>query len=173
MTSNNSATNTLYDRLGGDDAVKAVVEDFYNRLLQDDRLARFFEGQRVERLRAHQLRFLKMAFTEIPKDVDVAELILKKHLHLFEEHGLNETHFDLVASHLVDALKGKKVDDVLISEAAGIVLSLRGVFEEGARKYGGGIGRSKTPVEAHPADEDADAPPSGVFETVKKYLAWW
>ncbi len=32
---------TLYDRLGGEDAIAAVVDDFYDRILDDEQVAHF------------------------------------------------------------------------------------------------------------------------------------
>jgi hemoglobin len=34
---------SLYDRLGGDAAFTAAVDEFYRKMLRDDRVARFFE----------------------------------------------------------------------------------------------------------------------------------
>jgi hemoglobin len=50
--------DTLYERLGGRDAIRAVVDDFYDRLLEDETIAPFFEGADVERLRRTQTDFL-------------------------------------------------------------------------------------------------------------------
>jgi len=48
----------LYDRLGGHDGIRAVVDDFYDRLLEDDELGQFFEGSDMEKLRRTQTDFL-------------------------------------------------------------------------------------------------------------------
>jgi hypothetical protein len=83
----------------------------------------------------HQLNFFKLAFTEIPPDLDVGAMLLDKHLKLFEE-GLNETHFDIVAGHFVAVLQHFGVSQPLIDEAAGVIMPLRPVFEQGGKKYG-------------------------------------
>jgi hemoglobin len=57
-----------------------------------------------------------------------------KHARLFGM-GLNETHFDRVAGHLVATLQELGVDPALVEEAVSIVGPLRGVFEEGARQH--------------------------------------
>jgi len=126
---------SLFDRLGGVEACRAVVDDFYKRLLDDDKLAHFFDQTSLTALRLHQLEFLKVAFTKIPDDLDVAGMLLEKHKRLFEK-GLNADHFDMVASHLVSALQGCGVPPELVDEAAGVVLPLRSVFENGAEEYG-------------------------------------
>lgn len=118
--------------MGGTNAVREVVADFYERILADKELAFFFSDVRMSTLKIHQLQFLKLAFTKIPEDMDVVEFIAKKHDRLFREKGLNETHFDLVATHLVASLKHFNVSEKLIAEAAAIVL-LRPIFEKLAR----------------------------------------
>ena len=124
----------LFERLGGQPAVKATIEEFYTRILADDELKGFFEGTSMTALKLHQLEFMKIAFTDIPEDLDVGALMLEKHDRLFKEKGLNATHFDLVAGHLVGALKHLDVPQGLIDEAVGIVGPLRPIFEEGAKQ---------------------------------------
>ncbi|WP_324662484.1 truncated hemoglobin [Haloarcula sediminis] len=52
------AQDTLYERLGGHDGIRAVVDDFYDRLVADDSLGPFFEGADVSELRRTQTDFL-------------------------------------------------------------------------------------------------------------------
>ena len=52
------AQQTLYDRLGGRDGIRAVVDDFYDRLLADEELGEFFDGANMEMLRRTQTDFL-------------------------------------------------------------------------------------------------------------------
>jgi hemoglobin len=131
-----STQGTLYDRLGGAAAVEACVNGFYDRILGDPNLKDFFVGTSVQRLKTHQKTFFKVVFTSIPDDMDVPRLILTKHERLFQEKGLDETHFDLVAGHLVATLASLGIDQALIDEAVGIVATLRPVFEQGAKMYG-------------------------------------
>lgn len=49
---------TLYDRLGGHDGIRAVVDDFYDRLVADEEIGPFFEGSNMELLRRTQTDFL-------------------------------------------------------------------------------------------------------------------
>src|SRR6056297_148811 len=50
--------DTLYDRLGGHDAISAVVDDFYDRLVADPDLGPFFADADLDRLRKTQTDFL-------------------------------------------------------------------------------------------------------------------
>lgn len=126
---------SLFQRLGGVAAVRAVVEAFYERLLADVALQPYFEGVNMAHLKRHQVEFMKIAFTEIPASLDVSALLLEKHQRLFEA-GLNEHHFDLVAGHFVGACQQLDVPQELIDEAVSVIGPLRGVFEQGAKLYG-------------------------------------
>ena len=124
---------TLKERLGGEDALRAAVDLFYERLTADERLKPFFAGVNMKLLKWHQYHFMSIAFTKIPEDMDVPLLICTKHERLFQM-GLNETHFDIVAGHFVETLKGLGVTQPLIDEAVGVIAPLRCVFVEGAKK---------------------------------------
>ena len=139
---------TLFERLGGVEAVRAAVNELYKRILADPKLKGFFDNTTMTALRLHQLEFMKIAFTEIPQDLDVAALLTEKHKSLFGR-GLNGEHFDLVAGHFVESLQHLGVNQELIDEAAGVVLPLRGVFVEGAEKYGEAAKASESQAAHH------------------------
>ncbi|AGP64530.1 globin [Mycobacterium intracellulare subsp. yongonense 05-1390] len=42
---------TIYDRIGGHEAIEVAVDDFYVRVLADDELAGFFAGTNMNRLK--------------------------------------------------------------------------------------------------------------------------
>ena len=71
---------TLYDRLGGHDGIRAVVDDFYDRLVVDDELGPLFEGADMEKLRKTQTDFLCEAAGG-PETYDAAP-VRKAHLHV-------------------------------------------------------------------------------------------
>lgn len=126
---------TILEKLGGESALEAAVENFYGRLLEDTSLQKFFVGRNLSRLKAHQFNFMRTAFTKIPDDLDVPALILEKHTELFRL-GLNASHFDTVAGHFVATLEGLKVAPEVITEAVGVISPLRPVFAKGAVEYG-------------------------------------
>lgn len=135
-------SETLFHRLGGVGVVRTAVEEFYTRLLNDTELSPFFDNTKMVILKQHQLEFFKLALTEIPPDLDVGALLLEKHDALFAT-GLNENHFDLVANHFVATLSHLGVCADMIDEAAGVILPLRTVFEQGALKYADKIAAEK------------------------------
>ena len=53
---------TIYQQLGGHDAVSAAVSVFYGRVTEDEALSPWFEGVDLTRLKAHQRSFLAAAF---------------------------------------------------------------------------------------------------------------
>lgn len=122
----------LSTRLGGTNAVKGVVAEMYDRLLADEVTAPFFEGVNMAHLKQHQVEFMKIAFTEIPKDLDVNALLKERHMRLFLGKGLNATHFDKVANHFIGACIHLGVAQDLISEAVSVIRSLRPIFEKAA-----------------------------------------
>lgn len=71
---------TLYDRLGKKEGIRAVVDDFYDRLLADAELGPFFEGADMEKLRRTQADFLCEAAGG-PETYD-AEPVREAHLHV-------------------------------------------------------------------------------------------
>jgi len=121
---------SVFQRLGGGPAVKAVIDDFYTRIMDDKGLEKFFAGVEMSTLRKHQFMFMKTIFTKIPDNADV--MILNKHKRLFPM-GLNEKHFDMVAGHLVASMNAHSVPDNLIDEVVAIIGPLRAVFEKGAQ----------------------------------------
>lgn len=57
-----SNKSTLFERIGGEDAVNATVERFYVNLLSNELTKPFFVTTDIDKLRNHQKRFLTYAF---------------------------------------------------------------------------------------------------------------
>ena len=74
------ADGSLYERLGGRDGVRLVVDDFYDRLRADEELGRFFRDADMEKLRRTQTAFLCEAAGG-PETYD-AEPVREAHLHV-------------------------------------------------------------------------------------------
>lgn len=72
--------DVLYERLGKREGIRAVVDDFYDRLLVDEQLGPFFEGANLEKLRRTQTDFLCEAAGG-PETYD-AEPVRAAHLHV-------------------------------------------------------------------------------------------
>ena len=123
-SSGNSAKPTsLFDRIGGQEAVDATVNLFYTKVLNDKRISHFFESIDLYYLMNKQKQFLTFAFGG-PSNYD-GKGLREAHKLLVEEKGLNKDHFDAFIENLGAALKELKVPDELIEEATGIALSVK------------------------------------------------
>lgn len=110
MTSTNSTQEkkSLYARLGGYDAIAAVVDDFIMRLATDKRFEKFFTGFSIDskkKLRQHILDQFCVAAggpcVYMGRDMKTTHTGL----------GITEADWDAAAKHLVAALDKYKVPE--------------------------------------------------------------
>lgn len=113
---------SVYERIGGAEAVKAAVEIFYGKVLLDDRIYQFFDGVDMTAQNAKLRAFLIMAFGG-PNTYTGADM-RRGHAHLVAR-GLNDAHFDAVVENLADTLRELGVSDADIGEVAKIAESVR------------------------------------------------
>lgn len=106
---------SLYEKLGGEAAVDAAVELFYQKVLADDRIKRFFDGVNMQRQASHQKLFLTYAFGGMQSYPGRA--MRAAHKRLVDEMGLSDEHFDAVLEDLGIALKELGVADEMIAGA--------------------------------------------------------
>jgi hemoglobin len=106
----NARPVSIYDKIGGLEAIEVVVEDFYARVLADDQLSGFFAGTNMSRLKGKQAEFFAAAlggaepYTGAPM----------KQVH--QGRGITMHHFTLVAGHLSDALTAAGVPCETVAE---------------------------------------------------------
>lgn len=113
-------SDSLYDRIGGADAVKAAVEIFYGKVFSDPILIPFFANTDKDKQRIKQRNFLIYAFGG-PNNYDGRDM-RAAHTQAVSE-GLNDDHFNAVAGHLQATLEELKVPTDLIGEAMAIAAS--------------------------------------------------
>jgi len=122
-------SDSLYDRLGGHDGIRAVVDDFYDRLVADEELGPFFEDADMDLLRRTQTDFLCEAaggpetydaapvreahlhvpFT--PEHIQRAVDLLYESLDAFDVDGADaDAVVEAVAAHEADLLAGPDAD---------------------------------------------------------------
>lgn len=118
-----TAEKSLFERLGGRDAVNAAVDLFYQKVLADDRINHFFEGVDMDRQRAKQKVFLTYAFGGAP-DYS-GESMRAAHERLVKEKGLSDEHFDAVAEDLQATLEELGLEDHLVREVMTIAASTK------------------------------------------------
>lgn len=89
---------SLYVRLGGEEALDAVVDDFYDRVLSDEQLQPYFADVPMADLREHQKQFLA-AVTGGPAEWNGRDMG-EAHAHL----DITARDFERVAEHLQSTL---------------------------------------------------------------------
>ena len=109
---------SVYDRIGGHEAIEVVVEHFYVRVLADDQLSGFFTGTNMNRLKGKQVEFFAAALGG-PEPYTGAPM---KQVH--QGRGITMHHFTLVAGHLADALAAAGVDAATVTEILSAVAPL-------------------------------------------------
>lgn len=110
---------TLYEKLGGKDAISAVVDNFYDRMLADETVAHFFANTDMEKQRRHQALFISYALGG-PNQYS-GESMAKVHAGM----NLQPEHFDTVVRHLAEALSDFQVSDADIKDVAEQLNKLR------------------------------------------------
>lgn len=113
---------TLYERLGGQNAVNTAVDIFYRHVLADDRVNYFFTDVDMEKQINKQKGFLTMVFGG-PNHYTGKDM-REGHRHLIAM-GLNDSHVDIIIGHLGATLKELGVSDADIQEVANIANSVR------------------------------------------------
>ena len=114
--------STLYEKLGGKKTVKLVVEKFYERVLNDDRINHFFDPVDMFKQKIHQIDFLTYAFegSERYRGSTIREV----HKKLVQERGLSDKHFNAFVEDLVETLKELEISPALIEEAVAVAGSV-------------------------------------------------
>ena len=114
--------DTLFQRLGGREAVTAAVGLFYQKVMADETLVPFFADIDLPAQIKKQIAFMTMAFGG-PHNYEGRDL-RTAHARLVAR-GLNEAHFGAVAGHLDATLRELGVPDNLIGEVMAIVGSTK------------------------------------------------
>lgn len=114
---------TLYERIGGKEAVNAAIDLFYDIMLADERVKRFFIDTNMDKQRQHQKNFVTLALGG-PNSYDGRDM-RAGHRHLVENLGLNDSHFDATVENLVIALHTLKVPEDIIAEVGSVLETTR------------------------------------------------
>jgi hemoglobin len=110
---------TIYDEIGGGDAVSAAVEIFYGKVLDDPSLAGYFDRVDMADLQAHQRDFIGAA---LGGPVSYEGRSMKEaHAGL----GVTSEAFDAVVGHLGDTLTDLGVPGPTIGTIAGALAPLK------------------------------------------------
>ena len=111
--------SSLYERIGGEAAVDAAVDRFYDKVLADERISAFFDSIDMVAQARKQKAFLTVAFGG-PNDYSGKDM-RNSHAHL----GLTNEHFDAVVENLAATLVELGVSATDIQEVAAVAESVR------------------------------------------------
>ncbi|WP_460366887.1 group I truncated hemoglobin [Actinocorallia lasiicapitis] len=109
---------TIYESIGGEAALTAVVDDFYARVLADPELQGFFGSVDLNRLKGRQIEFFgaalggPMTYSGAPMDTAHSGL------------GISSAHFAAVAGHLSAALSDAGVPAETVTTILGAISPL-------------------------------------------------
>ena len=102
--------SSVFDQIGGAEAVNAAVDIFYRKVLSDPLICDFFDDIDMDRQIGKQKAFLTMAFGG-PNHYTGKDM-REAHKHM----KLTEAHFNAVAGHLQGTLQELNVPQNLIDQ---------------------------------------------------------
>ena len=111
---------TIYDEIGGEPAVTAVVDACYERLIADPDLRSYFDGRGIKRLKAHQRALVTVALGGTSEEYS-GRMMHPAHSGL----GVTNDAFDKVLDHLLAVLTGAGVPAVTSAKILAILQPLR------------------------------------------------
>ena len=112
--------STIYDEIGGAPAVTVVVDRFYERLVADPDLMRYFEGRDMARLKAHQRALVTVALGGTSEQYS-GRMMHPAHAGL----AITNEAFDKVLDHLLAVLDEVGVPAVTSAKILAILQPLR------------------------------------------------
>lgn len=89
---------SLFDKIGGAPQVDALIQKFYERVLSDPDLAKFFEHSDIAKLARMQREFFSVGL-DGPMEYTSRRLFAAHH-----GRGIGRKHFSQFCNHLVDTL---------------------------------------------------------------------
>lgn len=114
---------SLYEQVGGEEVINAVVEHFYKKVLADDRIKHFFEG--VDMIKQNKMQKNFITFILGGPNNYTGRSLKAAHSRLVSEKGLNDSHFDAVIENLTSALQEFGISKDIIKQVIDIAESVR------------------------------------------------
>lgn len=110
---------TLFEKYGGAETMKKLVNKFYEGVLANDKVKHFFVNTDMDKLKAHQATFIGMALggpkTYTGRDMRAAH----------DGMGLTDEHFDAIVDELTNAMDSLGVSEEDITKVIEIVETTR------------------------------------------------
>ncbi|MFF3489937.1 group 1 truncated hemoglobin [Streptomyces sp. NPDC002795] len=112
-------SSNIFEQIGGDAAVRSVVDRFYDKVLADAELAHYFTDIGLEGLKDHQRLFIGQALGST--EPYTGRAMAEAHAHAL----VTDSAFDSVVEHLGAALAEAGVDEDTIGSIAAALSPLR------------------------------------------------
>ena len=106
----NDKQQTLFERVGGEQAISDLIHEFYDRVLADLELKPFFKDVSVDKLRRMQREFFSAA---LDGPISYTGRPLS---HVHHGRGITKHHLALYIGHLIDVLEGRGINDQDVQE---------------------------------------------------------
>ena len=113
---------TLYEKMGGESAIKEIVDDFYRDVLADEIVSHFFDHTDMEKQRRHQTAFISYALGGTKQYS--GRSMEKAHAGL----NLQPEHFDAIVKHLTDAIIAHGASQEGLDAALAKIAALKQAF---------------------------------------------
>lgn len=111
---------SLYEKVGGEEAISKVVDYFYDELvLKDESVNQFFKETDMEKQRRHQTKFISFALGG--SNQYSGDSMAKAHQGM----NIQPQHFDAIVRHLHTSLAHFGVSEKDIDQALSKVATLR------------------------------------------------
>jgi hemoglobin len=114
---------TLYDKLGGENYIEKIVDDFYKYILADNSINHFFANTDMDKQRRHQTAFISYALGG--RNKYTGRSMEKAHAGL----NLQTKHTDAILKHLGNAMAVHGVSPEEINKVITQVSQLREMIE--------------------------------------------
>ena len=113
---------SIFNQLGGFVVVRKVVVEFYNNVLNEDELAKFFAHTNMERQIDHQTKFISQLLGGPASFTD--EYLKKIHARM----GISDLHFDMIKDILCETLEDFELKEEYVEFVGGEFESRRNII---------------------------------------------
>ena len=111
--------SSLYEQVGGEAGVEAIVDRFYEKLWAEPKLDRFFAGIERAELKRHQRMFLNVLLGG--GEFYSGRPLTEAHATLL----IDDKSYDLVCDYFVETCRELDIDESVISIAGGALAGFR------------------------------------------------
>ncbi|NNE92902.1 MAG: group 1 truncated hemoglobin [Verrucomicrobiales bacterium] len=101
----NNEETTLYERIGGEDAITGMLDSFYKKVTTDPELSPYFKNVPMDRLQRMQREFFSSA-TGGPIKYSGRPLA-----HVHHPLAISSREFQRFTQHLIETLQEKGIDE--------------------------------------------------------------